>query len=118
MSEHKVSKSPEVEREHEREKRREEDKDILAKEEPFVLESSASDPEFPAMQEFEVDEGGAPGSTRKHPGLIWGVIAIVAVIILVVVLILAGDWMTPNQAEKNAEVQFEEQTVPEDLGKN
>ncbi len=93
-----------------------EHKDILAEEEPVVLESSATDPEFPAMQEFEVDEGGAPGSTRKHPGLIWAVIAIVAVVILCIVFAAAGDWFTPTEAEQNAQLQVEEETVPEDLG--
>lgn len=58
------------------------ERDPLTAEEPDVLESSASDPEFPAMQEFEVDEGGPKANTRKHPGLIWAIIAIVAVIAL------------------------------------
>ena len=102
----------------ERERRREKDRDILAKEQPVVLESSASDPTFPAMQEFEVDEGGPKGSTRKHPGLIWIIIAIVAVAVLVCAFIFAGDWMTPDQAQQNAQMQFEEETVPEDLGAN
>ena len=93
-------------------------KDTLANDEPVVLESSASDPEFPAMQEFEVDTDGPKGSTAKHPGIIWAIIAIVAIIILCIVLAAVGDWMTPNQAERNAETQFEEQTVPEDLGSN
>ena len=44
------------------------ERDPLAAEEPDVLESSASDPEFPAMQEFEVDRGGPKANTRKHPG--------------------------------------------------
>ena len=99
-----------------REERREHDKDILAKEMPNVLESSEYDPELPAMQEFEVDEGGPKGSTKKHPGLIWAIIAIVAVIILCVAFMMAGDWFTPDQAEREAQTQFEEQTVPEDLG--
>ena len=41
------------------------ERDPLAAEEPTVLESSADDPEFPAMQEFEVDEGGPKANTRK-----------------------------------------------------
>ena len=94
------------------------DRDILAKEQPIVLESSESDPVFPAMQEFEVDEGGPKGSTRKHPGLIWVIIAIVAVAVLVCAFIFAGDWMTPDQAEQTAQTEFEEETVPEDLGAN
>ena len=105
-----------AERREERRERREKDRDILAKEQPIVLESSASDPVFPAMQEYEVDEGGPKGSTRKHPGLIWAVIAVIAVAVLVCVFIFAGDWMTPDQAEQNAQTQFEEETVPEDLG--
>lgn len=70
----------------------EKDRDILAKEEPVVLESSDADPVFPAMQEFEVDEGGPKGSTRKDPGLIWFAIAIIAVIVLIIAFISIGDW--------------------------
>lgn len=69
------------------------ERDPLAAEEPDVLESSASDPEFPAMQEFEVDRGGPKANTRKHPGLIWIIIAIVAVIGLVIAFAANGDWM-------------------------
>lgn len=94
------------------------ERDPLAAEEPTVLESSADDPEFPAMQEFEVDEGGPKANTRKHPGLIWAVIAIVAVIALCIAFAAAGDWMNPTQAEKVQQTEFEEQTVPEDLGSN
>lgn len=115
MSSHSNSHEHESAKEK-REERREKNKDILAKEMPNVLESSEYDPELPAMQEFEIDEGGPKGSTRKHPGLIWAVIAIVAVIILVVVFMMAGDWFTPDQAEQEAQAQFEEQVVPEDLG--
>ena len=93
-------------------------RDPLAAEQPDVLESSASDPEFPAMQEFEVDRGGPKGSTRKHPGLLWVVIALVAIAALCAAFAAAGDWFTPNQAEKAAQTEFEEQTVPEDLGAN
>ncbi len=93
-------------------------RDPLAAEEPDVLESSASDPEFPAMQEFEVDKGGPKGSTRKHPGLIWVVIALVAIVALCIAFAASGDWFTPNQAERAAQTEFEEQTVPEDLGAN
>ena len=71
------------------------ERDPLAAEEPTVLESSADDPEFPAMQEFEVDEGGPKANTRKHPGLIWAIIAIVAVIALVIlILYLVGAKLT------------------------
>lgn len=101
-----------------REEKRKKDRDILAKEEPNVLESSEYDPEFPAMSEFEVDEGGFKGSKSKHPGLIWIIVAIVAVAALVIAFMCAGDWMNPTQAEQEAQVQFEEQTVPEDLGAN
>ncbi len=76
----------------ERERRKQENRDILAKEQPIVLESSASNPTFPAMQEFEVDEGGPAGSTRKHPGLLWFAIAAVAVIVLVIAFMALGDW--------------------------
>ena len=106
------------ERHEERERKRAEDRDILAKEQPIVLESSEDDPMFPAMQEFEVDEGGPKGSTKRHPGLVWVVIAIVAVAILVGAFVVAGDWMTPDQAERTAQAEFEEETVPEDLGAN
>lgn len=71
----------------------EKDRDILAKEQPVVLDSSAADPVLPAMSEYEVDEGGWQGSTKKHPGLLWAVIAIVAVIILVAVLVGVGEWV-------------------------
>ena len=94
------------------------ERDPLAAEEPTVLESSASDPVLPAMQEFEVDEGGPKANTRKHPGLIWIIIAVVAVIALCIAFAAAGDWMNPTQAEKVQQTEFEEQTVPEDLGAN
>ena len=94
------------------------ERDPLAAEEPDVLESSASDPEFPAMQEFEVDRGGPKANTRKHPGLIWIIVAVVAIIGLCIAFAAAGDWMNPTQAEKVQQTEFEEQTVPEDLGAN
>ena len=94
------------------------ERDPLAAEEPDVLESSADDPEFPAMQEFEVDEDGPRGSARKHPGLLWGALAVVAVALLCAAFAAAGDWATPTQAERAAQTTFEEQTVPEDLGAN
>lgn len=93
-------------------------RDPLAAEQPDVLESSATDPEFPALEEFEVDRGGPRGSTRKHPGLMWVIIAVVAVVALCIAFAAAGDWMSPTQAEKTAQMEFEEQTVPEDLGAN
>lgn len=94
------------------------ERDPLAAEEPLVLESSASDPELPAMQEFEVDAGGPKANKRKYPGLIWIVVALVAILALCLAFASAGDWMTPSQAEKTSQVAFEEQTVPEDLGSN
>lgn len=103
-------------REQEKERESFAKRDPLAAEQPDVLESSASDPEFPAMQEFEVDRGGPKGSTAKHPGLIWFAVAAVAVVALVIAFVAMGDWMTPNQAQKAADVEFEEQTIPEDLG--
>lgn len=106
------------EKHRKKEEKRENNRDILAKDEPFVLESSEYDPEFPAMSEFEVDEGGFKGSKSKHPGLIWIIVAIIAVAILVIVFIWVGDWMNPTQAEQEAQTQFEEQTIPEDLGAN
>ncbi len=111
MSEHKHN---------EREKHHETfaERDPLAAEQPDVLESSASDPQFPAMQEFEVDRGGPKGSTRKHPGLIWIIVAVAAVVLLCIAFAAAGDWMSPTQAERTAQTEFEEQTVPEDLGAN
>lgn len=94
------------------------ERDPLAAEQPDVLESSASDPEFPAMQEFEVDSGGPKGSTDKHPGLVWLLLAAVAVAALIFGMMALGDWMTPSAAERQAQVQFDEQTIPEDMGAN
>lgn len=94
------------------------DERALEADEPTVIESSASDPEFPADSEYEVDEGGFKGSTKKHPGIIWAIIAIVAVVVLCIAFAAIGDWFTPDQAERNAQLQFEEETVPEDLGAN
>lgn len=93
-------------------------RDVLANDEPTVLESSAADPEFPAMQEFEVDTDGPAGSKAKHPGLIWAIIAVVAVILLVIAFMAAGDWATPNQAQREADTEFAEEVTPEDLGSN
>ena len=67
-------------------------RDVLANDEPVVLESSAADPELPALQEFEVDEDGPRGSARKHPGLLWGALAVVAVALLCAAFAAAGDW--------------------------
>lgn len=68
------------------------DRDVLAVDQPVVVESSEYDPEFPAMEEYEVDEDGPAGSTAKHPGLIWAVVAIVAIIVLIAAFVMAGDW--------------------------
>lgn len=70
----------------------EKDRDILAKEQPVVLESAADDPIFPAMSEYEVDEGGPKGSTKKHPGAPWFALALVAVGVLVIFFMAIGDW--------------------------
>ena len=80
------------ESEKRRKEQRKQDRDVLAKEQPIVLESAADDPIFPAMSEFEVDEGDPKGSTKKHPGLPWFALAIAAVVVLVVVLMAVGDW--------------------------
>ena len=48
----------------------------------------------------------------------WIIIAIVAVIGLVIAFAANGDWMNPTQAEKVQQTEFEEQTVPEDIGAN
>lgn len=79
-------------RRDERHEKREHDRDILAKEQPIVLESAADDPIFPAMSEYEVDEGGPKGSTKAHPGLPWFALAIGAVVVLVVFFMAIGDW--------------------------
>ncbi len=80
-------------------------RDVLANDQPVVLESSETDPEFPAMQEYEVDEVGPRGSKRKHPGLIWAIIAVVAVVILCMALGAAGDWMNPEEAQQVQDAQ-------------
>lgn len=79
-------------RHDERHGKHERERDILAKEQPVVLESAADDPIFPAMSEYEVDEGGPKGSTKKHPGLPWFALAIVAVLVLVAFFMAIGDW--------------------------
>lgn len=89
-------------------------KDTLANDQPVVLESSETDPEFPAGQEFEVDEDGPAGSRKKHPGLIWAVIAVVAVVILCFAFARTGDWMNPEQAQQVQDAHVNEQIVPED----
>lgn len=73
-------------------------KDTLANDEPVVLESSEYDPEFPALSEFEVDTDGPRGAWRKHPWRIWITVAVVAVVVLCIAFIAAGDWMNPTQA--------------------
>ncbi|WP_305297468.1 hypothetical protein [Parvibacter caecicola] len=113
-----MSKTEETYRNEHREREAFAKRDPLPAEEPDVLESSASDPEFPAMQEFEVDRGGPEGSTRKHPGLIWAAVALEAIVALCVTFAVSGDWFTPSQAQQEAQTQFEEETVPEDLGAN
>ncbi len=92
-------------------------KDTLANDEPVVLESSESDPEFPAMEEYEVDEDGPKGAKGKHPGLIWAIIAVLAVIVLCFALARSGDWMNPQEAQQVQDAQENEQIVPEDMGR-
>lgn len=113
-----MSKVPRIDEQVLGESEREHPRDVLAKDEPMVLESSETDPEFPAMEEFEVDADGPRGSRSKHPGLIWAIIAIVAVIVLCLAFASAGDWATPDQAERIQQTQENEQIVPEDLGEN
>ena len=64
------------------------------------------------------DRSGPEGSTRKHPGLIWAAVALAAIVALCVAFAVSGDWFTPSQAQQEAQTQFEEETVPEDLGAN
>lgn len=109
---------PEIDEKALKESERAHKRDTLANDEPVVLESSETDPEFPAMEEFEVDTDGPRGSTRKHPGLIWAIIAVVAVVVLCLVLRAVGDWQTPTQAEKIQQTEENEQIVPEDMGEN
>ncbi len=96
---------PEVDEKALRESAQAHERDTLANDQPVVLESSDADPEFPAMQEFEVDTNGPKGSTSKHPGLIWAIVAIVAVAVLCIAFAAAGDWMTPKQASQVAQLQ-------------
>lgn len=105
---------PEVDEKRMRASAKAHPKDTLANDQPVVLESSETDPEFPAGQEFEVDEDGPAGSTRKHPGLIWAIIAVVAVVILCFAFARTGDWMSPEQAQQVQDAQVNEQIVPED----
>lgn len=79
-----------------------------------VVRPSDADPVFPTESEYEVDEGGNRGSQRKYPGLIWAVIAVVAVVILCVVLAQAGDWMSPQEAQNVMDAETNAQIVPED----
>lgn len=105
---------PEVDQKKLRESAKAHPKDTLANDQPVVLESSNTDPEFPAMDEFEVDEDGPKGSTKKHPGLIWAIIAIVAVVLLCFAFAKSGDWMNPQQAQEVQDAQVNSQIVPED----
>lgn len=92
-------------------------KNEFAADEPTVLEKASDVNEvFPASSEYEVDEGGASGSSRKHPGLIWIIIAVVAVIVSCIVFALAGDWMSPQQADEVQTAETNAQIVPEDEG--
>lgn len=63
-------------------------------------ESGHADPVFPTQSEYQVDEGGPQGSRSKHPGLIWILIAVVAVVGSCIVFALVGDWDTPQEAQQ------------------
>lgn len=65
-----------------------------------VLVSSDADPVFPTESEYQVDAGSDDGPRSKHPGLIWIVIAVVAVVISCIIFALAGDWFTPQEAQQ------------------
>lgn len=109
---------PEDKKERERRhiERREDHKDELAKEQPIVLESSESDPEFPAMEEFEVDTGGARGTHNPRSGMVWLVVAIVAVVVLCIVFACLGDWNTPSQQTQQQQTQENIETMEMDMG--
>lgn len=66
--------------------------DKLADEQPIVLESSETDPIFPANSEYEVDEGGWQGTHDPKSGLLWAGIALVALLLLVIFCLYTGDW--------------------------
>lgn len=66
--------------------------DVLAEDEPVVLESSEYDPEFPALEEYEVDEDGPKGTHNMSAGMIWLVIAVVAIVVSCIVFAAVGDW--------------------------
>lgn len=89
-------------------------RDTLAEEEPRVLHASDADPVFPASSEYQVDEGGAQGSTSKHPGMIWIIIAIAAVVISCIIFAMVGDWFTPQEAQQVNDELVNSQIVPED----
>ncbi len=118
MGEHKHKN---VERDYRHEKREGKhtaDRARLTREQPNVTKSAEYDPVFPTRSEFEVNEGGPKGSTRKHPGLIWGIIAIAAIAVLVIAFVVAGDWFTPSQAEQESQVRYEIQEGRADVGAN
>lgn len=84
------------------------------KEEPRGFHPSEADPVFPTRSEYEVDSGGSSGSHNKHPGLIWAIIAVVAVAILCVIFAMSGDWMSPQEAQIVQDAETNAQIVPED----
>ncbi len=79
-----------------------------------VIEPSGADPVFPTRSEFEVDAGGSNGSRRNHPGLIWAIIAIAAVVALCIIFAMSGDWMSPQEAQNVQDAETNAQIVPED----
>lgn len=79
-----------------------------------VVRPSDADPVFPTESEYEIDKDGDSGSRRKYPGLIWAIIAVVAVVVLCVALAQAGDWMSPQEAQNVMDAETNAQIVPED----
>lgn len=75
---------------------------------------SGSDPVFPTGSEYEIDSNGPKGSHSKHPGLLWALIAIIAVIILCIAFVMSGDWMSPQEAQTVQDAQENAQIAPED----
>lgn len=79
-----------------------------------VVQPSEADPVFPTESEYEIDKGEDSPSRRKYPGLIWAIIAVVAVVILCIALAQAGDWMSPQKAQNVMDAETNAQIVPED----
>lgn len=99
-----------------REERREKHKDELAKEQPLVLDSSDTDPVLPAMEEYEVDEGGAKGTHKPSSGLIWVAIAVIAIAVLIIAFVVLGDWNAPSEETQQQQTQENIETMEMDMG--